>query len=48
MAIQESKFNSVKSAANASVSRAKARQAQVNANAQVLKAKRLMNQAKAK
>ena len=46
MAIQEAKLNSIKNAANASIVRAKARQAQVNANAQVLKAKRMMNRAR--
>ena len=47
MAIQESQLNKVKTEANVSIARAKARQAQVNANAHVLKAKRFMNRAKA-
>ncbi len=46
MAIQEAKLNKLKTDANISIARAKARQAQVAANAQVLKAKRMMNRPK--
>jgi hypothetical protein len=46
MAIQQTPMNQVKTDANISIARAKARQAQVNANAQVLKAKRMMNRPK--
>jgi hypothetical protein len=45
MAIQESKMNKAKTDANISIARAKARAAQVNANAQVLKAKQMMKRA---
>jgi len=48
MAIQEAKLNQVQNAANVSIARAKARKSQVNANTQVLKAKRLMGRAKTK
>ena len=47
MAIQEAKLNKLKTDANISIARAKARQQQINANAQVLKAKRMMNRPKA-
>ena len=46
MAIQQVQANKVKTQANISIARAKARQAQVMANAQVLKAKRFMNRTK--
>lgn len=46
MAIQQAQLDKVKTDANISVARAKARQAQVSANAHVLKAKRFMNRAK--
>ena len=46
MAIQQAAMNKVKTDANISIARAKARQAQVSANAHVLKAKRMMNKPK--
>jgi hypothetical protein len=46
MAIQESQFNKTKTEANMSIARAKARQAQVTANAHVQKAKFFMNKGK--
>lgn len=45
MAIQQNQMNKVKTDANISIARAKARQSQVNANAHVLKAKRFINRA---
>lgn len=42
MAIQQAPMSNVQSAANISIARAKARAAQVSANAHVLKAKRFM------
>lgn len=47
MAIQQAAMNKVKTDANISIARAKARAAQVSANAHVLKAKRMMNKPKA-
>jgi hypothetical protein len=43
MAIQQAQLNQVKTDANISVVRAKARAAQVTANAHVLKVKRMIN-----
>jgi hypothetical protein len=43
MAIQQAQLDKVKSEASVSMARAKARAAQVSANAHVLKAKRMMN-----
>lgn len=48
MAIQESQMNSVKAKATISLARAKARQGQVNAHAQVLKAKQMIAKAQQK
>ena len=48
MAIAQKTMNKVKTEANISIARAKARQAQVNANSQVLKAKRFISQAQTK
>jgi len=45
MAIQEAKMNKVKTDANISIARAKARQAQVTANMHVLKAKKMIKNA---
>ncbi len=47
MAIQQAQLDKIKAEANISIARAKARQAQVTANAHVLKAKRMINRAKA-
>lgn len=46
MAIKQAAMNKVKTDANVSIARAQARAAQVNANAHVLKAKRMMNRPK--
>ncbi len=46
MAIQQTPMNKVNTDANISQARAKARAAQVNANAHVLKAKHMMNKPK--
>ncbi len=46
MAIKQAQMNQVKTDANNAIARAKARAAQVNANAHVLKAKRMMNRPK--
>jgi hypothetical protein len=47
MAIQEAKFNKIKTDAAISIARAKARQAQVMANMHVIKAKRMISKTKA-
>jgi len=48
MAIQQAKFDKIKTEATTSIARSKARQAQITANAHVLKAKRMIEKAKAK
>ena len=48
MAIAQKTMKKVKNEANISITRAKARQAQVNAHAQVLKAKSFINRAQIK
>jgi hypothetical protein len=46
MAIQQAQLDKVRTDANISIARAKARAAQVSANAHVLKAKQMINKAK--
>jgi|TARA_B110000879_G_C11018308_1_gene449879 hypothetical protein len=48
MAIQEAQINKVKTDATVSIARAKARAAQVTANAHVLKAKRFISRGQSK